>query len=79
MRNELEHLSFIQTYLDYDELLRIEIIKYLLENNADLNVKNNLGSTVLHVAAENSSLKIVKFLVEEKQLGKHNFVAIIHF
>jgi ankyrin repeat protein len=43
---------------------QIEIFKDLLENGADLRLKNKRGQTVLHLAAELGSLKICKLIVE---------------
>lgn len=44
----------------------IEATEYLLHEGADPNIKNNLGETPLHQAAENSQAKLVKLLLKHK-------------
>ena len=44
-----------------------DLVKLLLENGADPNVKNNGGATVLHAAAETGALEIVKLLTDKKR------------
>lgn len=44
----------------------IEIVKYLLENGADVNFKNQSSNTPLHWAALNGRVSIVEFLLEQK-------------
>ncbi len=43
-----------------------EIVKLLVEKGADVNAKDNDGQTVLHRAAYERNLDVVKWLVEEK-------------
>ena len=47
----------------------LDIVKFLLENGANLNARSNNGWTLLHFASANYSLEVVQFLVEEKDLG----------
>ena len=42
----------------------LEIVKYLLENGADINAKDNYGTTALMKASSNGQLEIVQFLIE---------------
>ena len=44
----------------------LEIVKYLVENGADINAKDNNGWTSLIHAAYNGHLEVVKYLVENK-------------
>ncbi|MCR4556007.1 MAG: ankyrin repeat domain-containing protein [Alphaproteobacteria bacterium] len=44
----------------------IEIIEFLLKNNADLNIKNEVGNTALHNAVMQENLSIVSLLLEHK-------------
>lgn len=44
----------------------IEIIKLLLKNKADLNIKNETGMTALHIAVVNENLSTVNLLLEHK-------------
>ena len=48
----------------YGELSYYEIIKYLVENGADINIKYNNGSTVLMKASKSGNYEIVKLLIE---------------
>jgi ankyrin repeat protein len=41
-----------------------------MEIGADLTAKSNNGWTLLHFAAANYSIEVVKFLVEEKEFGR---------
>jgi ankyrin repeat protein len=41
-----------------------------MENGADLTAKSNNGWTLLHFAAANYSIEVVKFLVGEKEFGR---------
>ena len=49
---------------------KLQVLKLLLDHDADVVAKSTFGWTVLHFAAESSALDIVKYLVEEKQAGK---------
>jgi hypothetical protein len=51
----------------------LDIVKYLLEEGADINAKSNDGKTMLHFAAANFSIDVVKLLVEEKEFGELTF------
>ena len=44
----------------------IHITKFLLQSNADVNVKNRMGETPLHQAVSCKNLKIVKLLLKYK-------------
>jgi ankyrin repeat protein len=49
----------------------ISVMKFLIKDaGADPNVKTNDGQTVLHFAAKNCTLEMVKYLVEETDAGK---------
>jgi ankyrin repeat protein len=48
----------------------LEIVKFLLSENADPQARSNKGWTVLHVAASYRSLDTVKYLVEAQLIGK---------
>jgi ankyrin repeat protein len=41
-----------------------EVVKYLLDNGADVNLKNHRNTTALHWAALNNYLEIAKILIE---------------
>ena len=41
----------------------MDVMSYLVEHGADVNAKNDLGQTPLHLAAWQGSLKAVKWLV----------------
>ena len=43
----------------------IELVKFLLKNNADPNLKNSLGDTALMYAAKKGNLDIIKLLCEK--------------
>lgn len=44
----------------------LEMVKYLVEQGAEVNAKNNCGVTPLHFAALNNNLEMVKYLVDKK-------------
>ena len=46
----------------------LEIVKYLLEQGADLKIKDDFGKAVWQEAALNSHLAMVKFLLTEKYI-----------
>ncbi|OMJ82749.1 hypothetical protein SteCoe_16453 [Stentor coeruleus] len=71
--NENPHLlNQVDSKLKWSLLYRtvifrhIEATEYLLQEGADPNIKNKLGETPLHQAAENSQEKLVKLLLEHK-------------
>jgi uncharacterized protein len=43
----------------------IEIVRLLLENNADVDIKTDLGATALMIAAANGHTEIVRLLLEK--------------
>lgn len=45
---------------------RTEMVKMLIEANADINAQNNDGSTALHTAAFFCRVPVVKFLLEKR-------------
>ena len=53
-----------------DETDSILVLKYLVDQNANLGAKSNYGWTILHFASENSDMEIAKYLIEEKKIGK---------
>ncbi len=44
----------------------LDIIKYLVENNADIEIKNKTGQTPLIIASMNNQLDILDYLLERK-------------
>ncbi len=48
----------------YSDRAPHEIIKVLIENNADLSIKNNEGKTALMIAAERGDNEIARFLID---------------
>ncbi|GFU58469.1 ankyrin-3 [Trichonephila clavipes] len=46
----------------------LDIVKILIKNNANVNKKNNAGSTPLHLAVETGCLELVKLLLRNKAL-----------
>lgn len=65
-------LNMVDSKLRWSPLYRtvicghIEATEFLLKQGADPNIKNNLGETPLHQAAENSQAKLVKLLLKYK-------------
>lgn len=43
-----------------------KVVELLIENDADVDAINNNGETCLHIAATTSNIKVVRFLVKEK-------------
>ena len=66
------YLNIVDQKLRWSPLYRtvicghIEATEFLLELGADPNLRNNLGETPLHQAADNSQAKIVKLLLNHK-------------
>ena len=55
------------------------MLKFLIdEENVDVNVKANNGKTVLHYATKNSTLEIVKYLVDKMNPGD-NFIKMYSY
>ncbi|WP_188153322.1 ankyrin repeat domain-containing protein [Wolbachia endosymbiont of Pentalonia nigronervosa] len=50
----------------------INLVKKLIEQGADFNVKDNRDMTPLQLAAKNDHLSIVKYLIEEKGVNSSN-------
>ncbi len=48
-----------------DEGGNLEVVKYLVEQGADVNAKDEDGWTVLHAVDEGGNLEVVKYLVEQ--------------
>ena len=42
----------------------IEMLRRQFSNGADIDVRNVLGQTILHIAAAEENLRIVKYLVD---------------
>lgn len=47
---------------------KLEIVKLLIKNGADVNIQDKLGWSALHYAAQDYSLDIAKFLLENGAL-----------
>jgi ankyrin repeat protein len=57
-------------YTDYvDYIDAMSVMKYLIKRGANLKAIANDGNTLLHFAAQNSTLEMVKFLVEVHNAG----------
>ena len=64
--NEMSPLHFLCSKADNDTS-RLELIKYLVGKNADVNLKDNNGNTSFHVACgKNANIETIKYLVENK-------------
>ena len=44
----------------------LDVVKFLVEQQAEVNAKKDDGWTPLHSAAQNGHLDVVKFLVEQR-------------
>ena len=65
-------IKIVSDYQDFVDILAV--LKFLIdEENVDVNVKANDGKTVLHYATKNSTLEIVKYLVDKMNPGD-NFI-----
>jgi hypothetical protein len=55
-------------YLNKTNKPKIEMIKYLVENNCDLKIKNKYHETPLHIATtkKNPKIEILKYFIENK-------------
>ena len=51
-------------YLCHEKITFADIVKYLLENSADINAKSNNGASSLMIAAYNGKEKVVQILLE---------------
>ncbi len=65
-------MILISVYRKLDKVADdIDVVKYLMENGANLTEMSNNGWTLLHFAAHNHSYKVVTFLVEEKDFSNY--------
>ena len=62
---------FLISDLFHREEELLQVLKFLLDHDADVLAISTSGWAVLHFAAESSALDIVKYLVEEKKVGKN--------
>lgn len=62
--NSVGYLGMTALSLASIEYGNLEMIKYLLEKGADINVKNEDGSTALMTASMYGNLEIIKYLIE---------------
>ena len=44
---------------------QLEVVKYLIDNGADMEAKNNFGATALLYAASNEHLEVCQYLIEQ--------------
>ena len=49
---------------------QIDVTKYLVENCADINIKNKYGATASALASSSGHLEIIKYLIEK--MDYHN-------
>ena len=72
---EVEDIREIQTYNTENTLLHIacmngdsslDIVKYLIEQNANVNATNKNGETPLHISASNGFTKLTEELLRRK-------------
>ena len=45
----------------------LELVKYLIKQGADVNIKDEFGSTASDIACRSGNLELVKYLIEEGQ------------
>ena len=62
---------------------RLDNIEILLKNGADIKARGNNGATVLHYAAFNSKIEVLKFLLEQNEIpinvtDKNNRTPLMH-
>lgn len=55
------------------------VVKYLLENGADINKRNNRGDTAMHFAARHDHFEIVKILLANNAQQLKNNHGIFFF
>ena len=59
------------------------MVKFLIENGADINIKNNNGDTVLHEAVLiKDNLEVVKLLIEngaDINIKNNNGDTVLHY
>lgn len=63
--SDIETSDVIQ---ELDENRKLKLMKYLIENGANVNAKSASGKTILHLASQKGYLEIVKYLVDEKSV-----------
>lgn len=54
--------------LHYASMSSLELVQILLENGADINIRDFYGSTSLYCAIENDKYDIVKFLLAQNDI-----------
>ena len=52
-----------------DYVAAMAVMKYLIKKGANLDARANDGSSLLHFVAQNATLELVKYLVEEHNAG----------
>jgi ankyrin repeat protein len=50
------------------------VMKYLIKKGANLDARANDGSSLLHFVAQNSTLGLVKYLVQEHSAGYNYYL-----
>jgi ankyrin repeat protein len=53
--------------VDYVDAMAV--MKYLIKKGANLDARANDGSSLLHFVAQNATLELLKYLVEEHSAG----------
>lgn len=59
-----------RTPLHHAAMSKLSVFKYLLKKKAKLKAKNSLDMNVLHIAAKKGKLRIVKYLIEKKDMDE---------
>lgn len=74
---ELRHYAPCSCRLEHPILYAAEhghsaLVEYLLNAGSDLDFENNLGETLIHLAAKNGFLSVIKALLSESTLPLDN-------
>ncbi len=58
--------------MDYVDAMTV--MKYLIKKGANIDARANDGSSLLHFVAQNATLGLVKYLVEEHNAGYNYYL-----